>query len=131
MAILQVEKTHYEKVQKTIERFGKISPPVVYDDNTSLALLTAANTKLNDAIDARNAAAVVLSNSISAMNDADDELTKLESSFRLLTGNRFGRESDEYVWAGGTRQSEGIEKAKLTRLEKQKTQAQVAEKAQS
>jgi hypothetical protein len=129
MAILKVEKTTCEKFGKTIERFSKISPPIVFDENTSLALLAAANNKLNDAIDARNAAASVLNSAIIAMNAADDELTKLGSSFLLLTGNRFGKDSDEYVWAGGTRQSEAIEKAKMTRLEKQKAQGETEKKA--
>ena len=129
MAIPKVEKTHCNKVQKTIERFSKISPPVVYDANTSLVLLDAANQKLDTAIDARNAAAVALSNAIVAMNNADDDLTKVESSFLLLTGNRFTKDSDEYVWAGGTRQSEAIEKGKMTRLDKKKAKAEEDQKA--
>lgn len=128
MAILKVEKTACEKVQKTIERFSKISPPVVYDDNTSLAHLIAANNKLSNAIDARNAKAVEFDKAAIEVNDADDELSKLTSSFLLLTGNRFGKESDEYVWAGGTRQSESIQKAKATRLENQKVQESAQKK---
>jgi hypothetical protein len=129
MAIPKVEKTHCKKVQKTIERFNKISPPVVYDANTSLVLLDAANQKLSNAIDVRNAAAVALSNAIIAMNEADDDLTKVESSFLLLTGNRFTKDSDEYVWAGGTRQSEAIEKAKTTRLDNKKAKEEEDKKA--
>jgi hypothetical protein len=129
MAIPKVEKTHCKKVQKTIERFNKISPPVVYDENTSLVLLDAANQKLSNAIDVRNAAAVALSNAIIAMNEADDDLTKVESSFLLLTGNRFTKDSDEYVWAGGTRQSEAIEKAKTTRLDNKKAKEEEDKKA--
>ena len=122
MAIVKVEKTACEKVQKIIERFSKISPSVVYDENTSLAQLTATNNKLSDAIDARNAAASVLDAAVLTMNAVSTELTTISSSFLLLTGNRFGKDSDEYVWAGGTRQSEAIDKAKNTRLTNQKAE---------
>ena len=122
MAILQVEKGNCEKIQKTIDRFSKVSPPVVYDENTSLALLMAAKQKASDAIDARNAVAKAFDAAAIAMNEADAELSKMASSFMLLTGNRFTKDSDEYVWAGGTRQSESAEKAKMTRAMNQKAE---------
>jgi hypothetical protein len=129
MAIIEVKKTACDKVQKTIDRFSKISPLVVYDENTSLSQLTAAHSRLNEAIDARNAAAAAFDKTVIAMNEADDVLTKQTSSFLLLTGNRFGKDSDEYVWAGGTRQSDAIQKAKITRLEKQRAQEELEKKA--
>jgi hypothetical protein len=129
MAILKVEKTACDKVQKTIDRFSKIDAQLAYDSNTSLAHLVTAKNKLEGAIDARNAAATAFDAAILAMNDADAELSKLVSSFLILTGNRFTKDSDEYVWAGGTRQSEAIEKAKMTRLDKKKAKEEEEKKA--
>lgn len=121
MAIPQVLKAQIEEVDLIIERFSKLNKPLVFNENTSLATLIAKRTQLNDAIDNRNAKATEFSESIVQMNDSDKDLIKNKSSFLVQVGQVYGKDSDEYVWAGGTRQSESLEKAKNTRLEKAKT----------
>ena len=121
MAIPQVLKAQIEEVDLIIERFSKLNKPLVFNENTSLATLIAKRTQLNDAIDNRNAKATEFSESIVQMNDSDKDLIKNKSSFLVQVGQVYGKDWDEYVWEGGTRQSESLEKAKNTRLEKAKT----------
>lgn len=128
MAFPVVLKTYVEKVNKTIETFSKYHPGIVYTHETSLDMLITKRDAYDAAIDNRNAAAVVFDKSIVAMSKAEAELSKVESSFLTQTGDRFTKNSDEYVWAGGTRQSEANEKRKATfeenqRLEKERSEA--------
>lgn len=128
MAFPVVLKTYIEKINKTIETFSKYHPGIIYTSETSLDTLITKKNAYEAAIDARNDAAIVFSNTITAMYKAESELSKVDSSFLTQTGDRFTKNSDEYVWAGGTRQSDANEKRKATfeenqRLEKERLEA--------
>ena len=128
MATPLVSKGHIDEVDLIIERFNKLSKPVVFNENTSLALLIARRNQAHAAIEDRNDKATQLDASIVVMNNSDKELSKIQSAFLLQVGAVYGKNSDEYVWAGGVRQSEAIEKAKLTRQEKLKAELEQKKK---
>lgn len=136
MAFPVVLKTYVDKINKIISQFSKYHPDIVYNTDISLSILVAKKNAYDQAIDARNEAAIAFNNAILVMNSAEAELSKAESSFLVQTGERFSKNSDEYVWAGGTRQSEANEKRKATveenqRLAKQRLEEEVArEKAE-
>lgn len=120
MAFPVVLKTYVEKIKLMTDRFTKAHAGLVYNDDISLSQLIAKALKYEASIDARNAAAIAFSNSIDTMNQEEAELSKMESAFLMLTGIRFTKDSDEYVWAGGIRQSDANEKRKMTVIENQR-----------
>ncbi len=135
MALPIVLKTYVEKINKIVALFSKYHPDIVFNLDISLAILKAKRDAYDLAIDVRNEAAITLNNAILVVNTTEAELSKAESSFLVQVGERFTKDSDEYVWAGGTRQSEAIEKRKATleenqRLEKLRVEAEAA-KAQA
>jgi hypothetical protein len=131
MAFLPVVKTYVEKIDKIINQFTKYHLGIVYKTDISLAILKAKRDAYDNAIDARNKAAAAFSEAINAMYAAQDDLSKQESSFLLHTGSHFTKDSNEYVWAGGIRQSESNDKRKATveenqRLAKQRLEEETA-----
>ncbi len=128
MATPLVSKGHIDEVDLIIGRFNKLSKPLVFNENTSLALLIAKRNQALNAIEDRNAKATQFDAAIGTMNNSDKELSKMQSSFLLQVGDFYGKNSDEYVWAGGVRQSDAIERAKLTRQEKLKADVEQKKK---
>ncbi len=120
MAFPVVSKTYVEKINKVVSLFSKYHPGIVFSTETSLDILKAKKDAYDLAIDVRNAAAIAFNNSILVVNSTEAELSKAESSFLVQAGERFTKDSDEYVWAGGTRQSEANEKRKATLEENQR-----------
>jgi hypothetical protein len=120
MAFPVVLKTYVEKISKIIVTFSKYHPGLVYTPETSLAVLIEKRDILDKLIDIRNEYAIKFSDSIMDVSKAEADLAKVESSFLTQTGDRFTKNSDEYVWAGGTRQSEAVEKRRVTLEENQR-----------
>lgn len=130
MALPVVSKTYFDSIKAITDQFDKYRPDVVYKPDVSLSTLKAANLIYEKAIDERNAAAAVLDEKIIALNIAQANVSKQESSFLVQTGEQFTKDSNEYVWAGGTRQSDANEKRKATLEETQRlAKLQAAEEA--
>lgn len=127
MAFPVVLKTYVDKINKITTLFDKYHPDIVYKPDVSLSSLKAAKLVYEQAVDERNEAAVILSDKIAAMYLAQGNLSKQESSFLLLTGEQFTKDSNEYVWAGGIRRSDALEKRRLTVEENQRLAKQQAE----
>jgi hypothetical protein len=113
-------KTYVDKIANILAQFDKYHPSIVYTADTSADSLRAAMITYDTAIEVRNADAIKFSNSITALDNAAAELSKQESAFLLQTGARFTKDSNEYVWAGGTRQSEVNAKRQATIEENQR-----------
>ena len=131
MAFPIVLKTYVEKINKVVSLFSKYHPDIVFNTDTSLAILKAKRDAYDQAINVRNETAIAFNNAILVVNTTEAELSKAESSFLVQVGERFTKDSDEYVWAGGTRQSEANEKRKATfeenqRLAKQRLEEETA-----
>lgn len=122
MAYSKVSTAQYDEVTLMIERFQKLNKPFEFNENTSLAKLIAKTAAYKAAIDAKNATLEQADKDTATLNEKDSELTKIRSSFKMQIGDLYGKDSDEYVWAGGVRQSEALEKAKATRLERLKAE---------
>jgi N-acetylneuraminic acid mutarotase len=122
MAYSKVSTAQYDEINLMIERFQKLNKPFEFNENTSLAKLIAINAEYKAAIDAKNTSLEQVDKDTAKLNEKDSALTKIRSSFRMQIGDLYGKDSDEYVWAGGIRQSEALEKAKATRLERLKAE---------
>ena len=120
MAFPVILKTYVDKIANILAQFDKYHPGIVYTADTSADSLRAAMINYAATIEVRNAAAITFSDSIIAMDNAQAEVFKQESSFLLQTGARFTKDSNEYVWAGGIRQSEANAKRRMTIEENQR-----------
>ena len=115
MAYVKVSFDHYNDNMDIVNRLGKVNNAFVYGENISLAVSRAACEEENRLIKLKNdlldqADAIGLQIPIAAKN-ADISLSNLRNSI----GMQFGRNADEYVFAGGIRQVDIIEKSKMTR----------------
>jgi hypothetical protein len=119
-----VKNARLEAAKLTIERFKKLPKAVLYSATVGLDAYITKVANYETAIAKREADAAALNVSRLEVKDIESDLAKFESSFLVLTAEAFGKESDEYEWAGGTRPSVAAEKAKVTRLEKQQAAAE-------
>ena len=120
MAYKKVSLDHYNDNMETVNRLDKVKNAFIYGDNISLAIARAACEEENRLIQLKHdlleqADAIGLQISIAAKN-ADTCLSNLRNSI----GMQYGRNSDEYVFAGGIRQADITEKGKMTRESKKK-----------
>lgn len=122
MAYSKVSTAQYDEVNLMIERFQKLNKPFEFNANTSLAKLVTTNNEYKAAIDTKNATLAQADEDTLVLSEKDSALAKMRISFRIQIGDLYGKDSDEYVWAGGVRQSEALEKAKATRLERAKAE---------
>ncbi|MBL7816987.1 MAG: hypothetical protein JNL70_18330 [Saprospiraceae bacterium] len=120
MAYTQVSTTQHDDIQLMIERFQKLNLPFEFNDKTSLAILIAKNKAYKASIEKKNATLEQADADTLDLKEKEADVVKARSSFRTQIGELYGKDSDEYVWAGGVRQSESIEKAKATRMENSK-----------
>lgn len=119
-----VVKTIITEVDLTLERYGKLEKPVVFNENCSTLTLKADRDAAQAALDEEEAAAKALEAATAKKKEKLQKLVKAKSSFMVQAGQKFTKDSDEYVWAGGTRQSEAIERARITRIEKAHAEAE-------
>jgi hypothetical protein len=124
MANELLKNARIEAAKLTIERFKKLPKAVLYSATVGLDAYVTKIANYEAAIAKRESDAAALNVSRLEVRDIESDLTKFESSFLVLTAEAFGKESDEYEWAGGTRPSVALEKARITRLEKQKAETE-------
>jgi hypothetical protein len=117
MAFPQLSLSYYEDIKLMSDRFKKAYPTLVFNDNTSLFGLDTVNEAFKSATETRNDLAVKLDAAIIDTPEKQAALEKYAASFKIQVGEKFGKESDEYVWAGGIRPSEIAEKVRRTREE--------------
>lgn len=120
MAYKKVSLDHYDGNMEIVKRLAKVNNTFVYGENISLAIVRASCEEENRLIqlkhDLLDQASALGPQIAAAAKQADTNLSNLRNSI----GMQFGRDSDEYVFAGGTRQSDIIEKGKATRQNKKK-----------
>ena len=119
-----VLKTLSEEVDLTIERFEKLEKPVVFNENCSTAILKTHNDEYKAALVEAAAATKALEAARTKRKEKLTQLIQSKSSFLVQAGQKFTKNSDEYEWAGGTRQSEAIEKGRITRIERIQAEAE-------
>ena len=115
MAYKKLSFDSYNEEALRIERLKRFGNPFQYANGINLAALQAANEEVNKAIKAKNAQLDIIDPLTEAYNIALDKRDKLLINFRGCIGSTIGKDSDEYVTAGGVRQSEVTEKQQQTR----------------
>jgi hypothetical protein len=118
MAYTKVSLKHYDDNMEIVNRLAKVNHAFVYGTHVSLAIAKASCEEENRLIKLKHdllAQADELGAQIlAAAKKADDDMSNLRTSIRI----EFGSDSDEYVFAGGTRQTDIAEKSKATRQNK-------------
>lgn len=120
MAYTRLKLDHYDANMKILNRLAKLNDPLDYGNGISLAAAFAAceneRTKYlakNSILDQADEAGT---EAILAAKNADELMTNLKNCI----GIHKTKNSDEYVFAGGTRQSDVIAQQKETRENKKK-----------
>lgn len=128
MAYAKLTFDHYEANMKILNRLAKIDPTLDFGNGISLAAALAAGDKERKAYTAKNEALDVADakgiEASAAAKEFDDILGRIKNLYGIIKG----KESDEYVFAGGIRQSEVIEKQQTTRKENQKAEEEKKKK---
>jgi hypothetical protein len=122
MAYSKNSFTHYDDNMEFINRLAKLNNPFIYGKNISLAVARASSEEekrliqlKHDLLDQADAVGLQIT---AAAKTADTDLANLRNSIGM--DDDFGKESDEYVFAGGIRPSEIAEKRKITQSNKKK-----------
>ena len=128
MAYVKLSFDHYDSNMKIVNRLAKIDPTLDFGNGISLAAALTAAEKEKNAYTAKNAALDVADargvEASAAAKEFDDILAQIKTLYGIIKG----KESDEYVFAGGIRQSEVIEKQQAKRKENQQTEEEKKKK---
>ena len=128
MAYTRLKLDHYDANMKILNRLAKLNDPFDYGNGISLAAAFAACEKEKQAYLVKNGlldqADEAGSEAILAAKNVDELMANLKNSI----GIHKTRDSDEYVFAGGTRQSDVIAQQKATREDKKKAKLEESKK---
>jgi hypothetical protein len=122
MSYLKVDFKLYDEHKKRVILLRKLNNAFAYSKETSLASYDAAVEGVRIAAEAKNAQIEILNKATSDYNDAVVQMEKALANLRTLIGVDKGKDSDEFVFAGGTRQSDIIAQAQLTRKQNEAAQ---------
>ena len=117
MAYTKLTLDHHEANMKKLNFLAKLNISLDFGNGISLANVIAAQEEEKVAVLAKNALFDALDEASltvsSKSKKADESIAKLRNSIKI----HFGADSDEYVMAGGVRQSDIIAQQKATREE--------------
>jgi hypothetical protein len=122
MSYLKVSFKRYEEHKKRVMLLRKLNNAFAYSKETSLATYDAAVEKVRMAAEAKNTQIEILNKATADYNDAVAQMEKALANLRTLIGVDKGKDSDEYVFAGGSRLSDALAQAQLTRKQKEAAQ---------
>ena len=122
MPYLKVDFKLYEEHKKRVTLLNKLQERFVYSNETSLAVYEAAVEAIKTAADAKNIQIDALNQATDDYNAAVAKAEKVIANLRTLIGVDKGKNSDEYVFAGGVRQSDSIALAQQTRKQNELAQ---------
>ena len=120
MAYTKLSLDNYKEEALRIERLKRFGNPFEFANGISLAAFEAANEEVKRTTEAKNAHLEILDGLTETCQAAVEKRTKLIASLRGCIASTLGRECDEFVTAGGIRQSEVIEKQMQAREAKKK-----------
>jgi hypothetical protein len=122
MSYYKVDFKLYDEHKKRVLLLSKLQETFVYSKDTSLASYQAAVEAVRRAGEAKNTQLELLVKATDDYNAAVAYLEKQHSNLRTLIGVDKGKNSDEYVFAGGVRQSEVVAQAQQTRKQNELAQ---------
>ena len=122
MSYLKVDFKLYEAHKKRVLLLSKLNNKFAYSTETSLASYDAAVEFVRKAAEAKNAQVEILNQVTEDYEHAVAKMEKILAHLRTLIGVDKGKDSDEYVFAGGTRLSDALAQAKRTRKQNELAQ---------
>jgi hypothetical protein len=122
MSYLKVDFKAYDEHKKRVALLSKLNEKFVYSKETSLAAYQASVEELRLAAEAKNKQIEILNKVSDAYNAALAKADKNSADLRTLIGVDKGRNSDEYVFAGGVRKSDAVAQALKTRKQNELAQ---------
>jgi hypothetical protein len=129
MGYKKLNPERYNERKNIVDRLKRLNEPFAYGDDVSLATYEAAVERVKVTMEAKNAKLSEVDLATDAYNEAcalEDQLLK---ALRNCIGGVKGRNSDEYVIAGGTRLSDILTQQQETRENKKKAAEEEAKKA--
>ena len=126
MAYVRVSLDHYNERKQFVVRLKRHQKPFVYSEEVSLENYEKAVEAVKLAADAKNAALDLADAKTALYNAAVAAEQALLIRLRGGIGGGEGKESDAYVDAGGTRQSEVVAAQQQAREDKKKAAEEAA-----
>lgn len=105
-----------EKAQLRSARLKAINPKMDFGDACDLENMTQQIEKLRGKLETYNSAIAVVESTRAEIDEMEKSLGTLCERMLLGVGCRYGKDSSEYMMAGGTRKSDRIRKGTATRL---------------
>ncbi|OUL20217.1 hypothetical protein [Nostoc sp. 106C] len=97
--------TALTKAERRIEGMQMINPQLDFGDGLSIASYNNKILEIRDKLTAYNQARAMVEKTQNALSQAESELNTLSEKMLLSIASRYGKTSDEYGMAGGTRRS--------------------------
>jgi hypothetical protein len=120
MAYKKLTFDRYNERKQIVDRLKRCDNPFAYTAEITLAEYDKAVEAVKMTTTEKNAALDVVSEKTLAHNAACEKEEKLLIALRACIGSDKGKNSDEFVFAGGTRQSDIVAQQQLAREEKRK-----------
>ncbi|OUL22593.1 hypothetical protein BV372_30535 [Nostoc sp. T09] len=97
--------TALTKAERRIEGMQMINPQLDFGNGLSIANYNNKILEMRDKLTAYNQARAIVEKTYNALAEAERELNSLSEKMLLSVASHYGKTSDEYGMAGGTRRS--------------------------
>ncbi len=94
------------KAERRIEGMQTINPQLDFSNGFSIATYNTKVIELREKLAAYNQAQTIVDKTHNALIEAERELNTYSEQMLLNVASRYGKNSDEYGMAGGTRRSD-------------------------
>ncbi|WP_392481312.1 hypothetical protein [Nostoc sp. C110] len=94
------------KAERRIEGMQTINPQLDFSNGFSIATYNTRVIELREKLAAYNQAQTIVDKTHNALLEAERELNTYSEQMLLNVASRYGKNSDEYEMAGGTRRSD-------------------------
>ncbi|MBD2526350.1 hypothetical protein [Nostoc sp. FACHB-133] len=94
------------KAERRIEGMQTINPQLDFSNGFSIATYNTRVIELREKLAAYNQAQIIVDKTHNALLEAERELNTYSEQMLLNVASRYGKNSDEYEMAGGTRRSD-------------------------
>ncbi|MBD2529704.1 hypothetical protein H6G97_09045 [Nostoc flagelliforme FACHB-838] len=94
------------KAERRIEGMETINPKLDFNNGFSIATYNIKVIELREKLAAYNQAQTIVDKTHNALIEAERELNTYSEQMLLNVASRYGKNSDEYGMAGGTRRSD-------------------------
>jgi hypothetical protein len=94
------------KAERRIEGMQMINPELSFDNELSIGSYNTKIVEIREKLAAYNQARAIVEKTQNALLEAERELNSYSEQMLLSVASRYGKNSDEYGMAGGTRKSD-------------------------